>query len=263
VRAGRDRVEGTGSGSPAAGPGAAAASAGGSQPGVTAASGCVAGPGRHPVVTIDGPAGAGKSTVARRLAERLGFGFLPSGAIYRAVAWRVAQGAALEPTLGQMRIEFRGTPTRQRVLVDGEDVTEALAGAEVGALASALSQRPEVRAYADAVQRAHAARGPLVVEGRDAGTVVFPRATCKFFLDASFEERARRRFAELRARGEAVTLEAVRAALAARDEADRRRPLAPLVVPPDARRIDSSGLGIDEVVERMAQEVERLCCTRC
>jgi cytidylate kinase len=215
------------------------------------------------VVTIDGPAGSGKSSVARRVAERLDFGFVPSGAIYRAVAWRVAGGASLADTLGAMRMEFRGAPTVQRVWVDGTDVTEALRSREVSELASALSQRPEVRAFADALQRRLAAREPVVVEGRDAGTVVFPEADCKFYLDASLPARAERRLAEYRARGEAVDLQAVHQALAERDAADRGRALAPLGRAVDATYIDSSGMTVDEVVELMVKEVERVWSIRC
>jgi cytidylate kinase len=214
------------------------------------------------VVTIDGPAGAGKSTVARRLAARLGFAYLNSGAIYRAVAWRASRGAPVEEVLRGLRVEFAGGTGGQRVLVDGHDATEELYAPAVSELAAALSRRPEVRAFADGLQRAQAARGPVVVEGRDAGTVVFPGAECKFYLDASPEARARRRFAEQRAAGEAADLEAIRAAIAARDAADRTRTVAPLTPSPDATYVDSSALTVDEVVELMAKEIERACSTR-
>ncbi len=217
---------------------------------------------RHPVVTIDGPAGSGKSTVARRLAQRLGYGYVPSGVIYRAVAWRVASGAALEGVLAGTEIEFRGRPGAQRVFVNGVDVTEAVRAPGISELASALSQRPEVRAFADALQRRLAAAGPTVVEGRDAGTVVFPHADCKFYLDASLEVRARRRLLDRSDRGEAPGLGAVQEALAARDRADRTRAMAPLTRTEDATYIDSSDLTIDEVIELMAKEVERVCSTR-
>jgi cytidylate kinase len=217
---------------------------------------------RHPIVTVDGPAGAGKSTVARRLAQRLGYGFVPSGAIYRALAWRVAGGVPVKDALRTTTIELRGTPEAQRVAVNGEDVTEALRAPHMSGLTSALSQDPEVRAYADALQRRFAAGGPVVVEGRDAGTVVFPNADCKFYLDAALPVRAARRLADRRARGEAAELAAVQEALAARDEADRRRPIAPLARHEEAIYIDSSGLDIDEVVDLMVKEVERVCCTR-
>jgi cytidylate kinase len=213
------------------------------------------------VVTIDGPAGAGKSTVARRLAARLGYDFVSAGAIYRAVAWRVGVGLPLERVLDETRIEFSGPVAAQRVLVDGRDVTEALYAPDVGERASALSQRREVRAYADRIQRAHAEKGPLVVEGRDAGTVVFPGAECKFYLDASLDARARRRLAERRA-GDDEHFEDVCAAITARDRADETRTLAPLRRPPDATYVDSSAMTVDEVVELMAKEVERVCSTR-
>jgi len=215
------------------------------------------------VVTIDGPAGAGKSTVARRLATRLGYAYVPSGAIYRAVAWRVKAGVTLDEVLQTTRVEFQGDSRRPRVLVDGTDVTEALYTPEVSVLAASLSQNRAVRAYADALQRAHAARGPVVVEGRDAGTVVFPDAECKFYLNASLDARARRRLNDLTAAGERADLESIRAAVEARDEADRTRPVAPLTQTPDATYVDSSALTVEQVVDRMAEEVERTCSTRC
>jgi cytidylate kinase len=215
----------------------------------------------HPVVTIDGPAGSGKSSVARRLAERLGYGFVSSGAMYRAVAWRVLGGASLEAALAGCRIEFRGLPTEQRVLVGGEDVTEELQSEAVGRLASALSERPEVRRLADALQRQLAQEGPMVVEGRDAGTVVFPEAACKFYLDAPLEVRTERRLSDVRARGETTDAGTVRSDLAGRDARDRTRALAPLVPAPEAVHLDSGRMSLDEVIDRMADEVERACST--
>jgi cytidylate kinase len=213
------------------------------------------------VVTIDGPAGAGKSTVARRLAERLGFAYVNSGAIYRAVAWRASRGARVEAVLRDLNVEFVSAPGGQRVRVDGRDVTEELYSPAVSKLAAALSQRPEVRAFADRRQREYAARGPVVVEGRDAGTVVFPEAECKFYLDASPDARARRRFAEQRTAGEAADLGAIRVAIEARDDADRMRPVAPLTKSAEATYVDSSAMTVDEVVDLMAKEVERTCST--
>ncbi len=212
--------------------------------------------GRSVVVTIDGPAGAGKSTVARRLAERLGFAYVNSGAIYRAIAWRVSQGEPVDRILPSLSVDPGG-----RVLVDGQDVTELLYMPAVSERAAALSQRPDVRAFADGLQRKAAARGPVIVEGRDAGTVVFPDAECKFYLDASHDARARRRFAE-QPGGAAGNLETIRAAIAARDDTDRTRPVARLERSADATYVDSSDMTVDEVVDLMAKEVERACSTR-
>jgi cytidylate kinase len=215
----------------------------------------------QPVITIDGPAGSGKSSAARRLAERLGYGFLSSGAIYRAIAWRVLRGTPLRQALAALGIEFRGMPTAQRVLIDNEDVTDALQAEDVSRLASALSQDPAVRAMADGLQRRLAGGGPMVVEGRDAGTVVFPRAVCKFFLDASLDARVERRLRESMGRGEPLDPETLRGALAARDARDRARSLAPLVQAAEAVYIDSSRMTLDQVVERMIEAAERMCTT--
>jgi cytidylate kinase len=214
------------------------------------------------IVTIDGPAGAGKSTVARRLAQRLGFAYVNSGAIYRAVAWRASHGVPVESVLRTIDIEFVPTAEGQRVRVDGRDVTDALYTPAVSELATKVSQLPVVRQFADELQRREARRGPVVVEGRDAGTVVFPEADCKFYLDASPDARARRRFSEQRAGGGGADLEGIRSAIAARDAADRTRSVAPLAKSADATYVDSSDLTADEVVELMAKEVERACSTR-
>ena len=219
-------------------------------------------PGRGVVVTIDGPAGAGKSTVARRLAERLGFAYVNSGAIYRAVAWKASHGVPAESVLRSIDVEFVPAPGGQRVRVDGRDVTEELYSPAVSELAAKVSQVPAVRQFADTLQRRQATRGPVVVEGRDAGTVVFPHADCKFYLDASPDARARRRFAEQRAGSAAGDLASIRTAIEARDAADRTRSVAPLERSADATYVDSSAMTVDEVVELMAKEVERTCSTR-
>jgi cytidylate kinase len=221
---------------------------------------------REPVVAIDGPVGAGKSTVARRVAERLGFTLIPTGAMYRAVALSVAR-AAIAPTddaalarhLASVTVSVRGA----RVLLDGEDVTDAVRSPEIGRLTSDLSTRPAVRGKLTPLQRAAAAPGGAVLEGRDTGTVVCPDAEVKVFLTASLESRARRRQAELAAMGVAADLEAVRAEVRARDRQDTGRALAPLTAAADAITLDTSDLTVAEVVGRIVDAVERCrCCTR-
>jgi cytidylate kinase len=222
-------------------------------------------PGRPFIVAIDGPAGAGKSTVARALALRLGYRLLDTGAMYRALAWSVAQagvaaedGAALRRHLDAVDIEVRD----DRVFVNGRDVTAEIRTPSISALTSRLTTLEPVRAKVTPVQRQLAAAGAVVLEGRDTGTVVCPDAELKFYLDATLDERARRRQAEFEARGVPVDLASVRGELGARDAQDTTRSLAPLRKAPDAVEIDTTGLTVEQVVERMLREVERQCCTR-
>jgi cytidylate kinase len=222
------------------------------------------------IVAIDGPAGAGKSTASRRLAARLGFAMVDTGAIYRAVALAADRravawddDAGLGELLAALDVRFEPPPPgggSQRVLLDGEDVTAAIRTPRVSLGASAVSARPVVRAGLLELQRrlALAAGSPgAVLEGRDIGTVVFPDADAKFFLTASPEVRARRRFDELRARGDAATYDDVLADQLRRDRQDSERAVAPLRPAPDAVVLDSSGEDADGVVERLAREVER------
>ena len=212
-----------------------------------------------PVVTIDGPAGAGKGTVATALAQRLGYQLLDTGAMYRALAWSVAQaGLTLDsPELAdhvtRVTVELRG----DRVIVNGRDVTGEIRTPEISALTSALSTLPAVRAKLTPLQQALAAHGGVVLEGRDTGTVVCPDAEVKFYLDASLAERARRRQAELRARGIELEADDARRDIAARDAQDSGRELAPLKKAEDAVEVDSTGLGVEQVVALMADMVER------
>ena len=211
------------------------------------------------IITIDGPAGSGKSSAAKALARRLGFEFLDTGATYRAVALAALRaglsahsGAALAELLAHLCLEM---PPGGQVLLDGEDVGGLIRTPEVTASSSELAAVPIVRQRLTELQRAIAAGRDLVCEGRDQGTVVFPDAGCKFFLTASPEERARRRQREMEARGELVDLVALRAALEVRDKRDAERDVAPMRPAGDAVLLNSTELSLDEVVERMEREV--------
>ena len=203
------------------------------------------------LVAIDGPAGAGKSTVARALADELGFSYLDSGALYRSVALLAMEVPQAEPAelARGMRIEFdeRSGAGGLRVLLDGRDVTAAIRAPEVAVAASQVAADPAVRSALLEKQRALLAGGDWVAEGRDIGTVVAPDAELKVFLTAGERERARRRALEQHEDADAVLAE-----LAARDERDRSREVAPLKPAPDAVRIDTSSLTAGEVVARVA-----------
>ena len=210
------------------------------------------------IVTIDGPAGAGKSTVARRLAARLGFRFLDTGAMYRAVAWAAVRDGlnlddaeAVATLARRLAIELAG----KRVLVNSIDVTEAIRTSQVTSVTHYAADNPQVREHLVQLQRQAVGEDNVVSEGRDQGTVVFPHAGCKIFLTASPAERARRRVADLAARGEQRELAAVLAEQSLRDERDSVRAVGPLVPAVDAVHISTDGLEADEVVERIEQLV--------
>jgi CMP/dCMP kinase len=218
----------------------------------------------RPVITIDGPAGAGKSTVARELAHRLGFRLVNTGALYRALAWAVREARvtldderALQAVLDRTTVSLLDS----RVLVNGHDVSEEIRAPEIGELTSELTRRRPVRDKMTPLQRALAAPGGVVLEGRDTGSVVWPEAEVKFYLDADLTTRARRRQVDLRAQGIDLDLVLVEAEVAARDRQDMRRALAPLVKPEGAMVVDSTALTPDEVVDLMIKAVEQMCCT--
>ena len=208
------------------------------------------------VVTIDGPAGAGKSTTARAVAARLGFLYVDTGALYRALALRVQEsGISPDDVPGVIRaienakVDLSGSPDQGHVWLDGRDVSREIRTPAVSELSSRLAALPPVRARLVETQRALAVRGPLVAEGRDLGTVVFPQAEVKIFLDASLEVRARRRARDLQERGIAAPIDEVQEELARRDKRDRDRAESPLRPSPDARVIDTTGMDLEPQVE--------------
>jgi cytidylate kinase len=208
------------------------------------------------IITIDGPAGAGKSSVARALAQRLGFDFLDTGAMYRVVTLAgLRRGGALrdEPYLTEILDSIQLDMPGDRVLLDGEDVTHAIRDPAVTAASGPIASSPVVRRRLVDMQRTLAAGRNIVCEGRDQGTVVFPNAECKFFLSADAEERARRRLRDLSARGDVVTLDEVKRAQEERDRRDAARTIGPMVPATDAVLLDSTQMSLDEVVTRMEQ----------
>jgi cytidylate kinase len=205
------------------------------------------------IIAIDGPAGAGKSTLAKRVAEKLGFLYINTGAIYRAVAlWALRLGVQLsdmhrlEQLAKESKIELRPDG---RVFLNGEDVTEAIRELRVSEAASKVSAVPGVRRALLALQRGMAEKNNVVMEGRDIGTVVFPEAQLKIFLDADPAERARRRALELLEDGRHSDEQTIASDLSRRDERDRRRKEAPLVQAPDAELVDTTGRSLEEVEE--------------
>jgi cytidylate kinase len=221
----------------------------------------------RPIVAIDGPAGAGKSTVARRLADALGFVLVDTGAIYRTVALAAKRHGigwddrAKIEALARSLVDRNAVTLEQdaeagmRVRLDGEDVTNDIRAADMGLGASTVSAHPDVRSALLDLQRQAGRDGGVVLEGRDIGTVVFPNADVKFFLTARPEVRARRRYAELAARGAPVTLEETLADVLKRDEQDMNRPVAPLRQAEDATPIDDSDITVDETVATMVARV--------
>ena len=213
------------------------------------------------IVTIDGPAGAGKSTTAKAVAEKTGLPYLDTGALYRAVAWELDKegvapedGEKIAETLKDFKIEVAGG----KVTADGEDVTRAIRTARVDSIVSAYAARPEVRDALAGFQRAQAANG-LVADGRDMGTVIFPDAELKIFLTASAEERARRRCAEREAKGESADYDEILKQVIERDRYDMTREIAPLRPAQGCVILDSTDMSAAEVVDAiasLAKEIE-------
>jgi CMP/dCMP kinase len=218
-------------------------------------------PAERLIIAIDGPAGSGKSTAGKMLADRLGYVHLNTGAIYRAIGWKAHQAGirfddrpAMSSLIEQTQLQFQD----DRILVDGQDVTDKLATNEAGKLASAVAAIPEVRQDLLALQRRVGQQGGVVLDGRDIGTVVFPDADVKFYLDATPEERARRRLAQLEQQGSpAPDLAQLIADIKKRDAADSTRKTAPLRSADDAIYLDSTPLTLAEVVDTMWHKIQK------
>jgi len=218
------------------------------------------------VIALDGPAGSGKSTTARLLARRLGFEYLDTGATYRAVALLTRRlGISLddepqvETMLGQFHVHFAAEPGANRVLLNDEDITAAIRTPEIDRLVSPVAAHPGIRRFLAAWQRERAAKGNVVLEGRDTGTVVCPNADVKIYLDASLDTRARRRQMDFERAGQTVSLEDLKNDIIRRDRADTERTHGPLMRADDAIVVDTSDLTIEEQVEKVCQVcLERL-----
>jgi cytidylate kinase len=218
------------------------------------------------IITIDGPSGAGKSTVAKMLAQKLGYSFIDTGAMYRGVAYAyktkigalLLEGATIVPLIEDLlkdlhiRFEFKNDT---KVFLDGINISRAIRDPEISLLASALSQRKSVREYLYKVQREIGKNGGVVLEGRDTGSVVFPNAQIKIYLDAHTEERAKRRHLELTAKGNAEALGKVKEEMVLRDKNDSERDIAPLVMPENAKYIDTTGIGIAGVMSIILKHI--------
>lgn len=216
---------------------------------------------KRKIIAIDGPSGAGKSTVARALAEKLGYIYIDTGAMYRAIAWKAKKEAiplteeSLKNLCSTTDVRLERVVEEMKVFVDGIDVTEEIRTPEMGIMASSVSAFSCVRNRLFQLQRGVGSNGGVVMEGRDIGTVVFPDADIKFFLDATIEERSKRRYLDLLSKGIKDKPEEVTEEIKKRDEADSKRALAPLRRADDSIYIDSTKMGIDSVVEFMLREI--------
>ena len=218
---------------------------------------------KRAVITIDGPAGAGKTSIAKIVSRKLGYNYIDTGAMYRAISWKAFRKKidlkAKEKLIKMVRdtkIKLKNRAGMVRVHLDGKDVTNKIRSKRLAEGASILATIPEVREQLVKIQRRLGSSGGIVVEGRDIGTVVFPRADYKFYLDASIKERALRRYRELKAKGERGKLAELEKAIRSRDKRDRTRGVAPLKIASDAIIIDSTYMSKKEVVEFILKRIQ-------
>ncbi len=211
------------------------------------------------VITIDGPSGSGKGTISKMVAKKLGYSYLDTGALYRAVAWKARElgissdnDEALKKITENIRLEFKG----EKIFADGIDISSAIRTAEIGELSSQVSSRPAVRAGLFSVQRDICLRGKVVIEGRDAGTAIIPESENKFYLDASVEESARRRYKELKLNDPGLTIDNTIDDIIKRDRRDSTRETSPLVRTDDMTYIDSTEMTKDEVVNAIINNLK-------
>ena len=216
------------------------------------------------IITVDGPAGSGKSTVSRLLAKRLKYLYLDTGAMYRAVALQAKRESVdlkdrekISRLCRDLDLHFKTVDGKTRIFLGSEDISAAIRSPEMDMLSSAISAIKEVRQAMTLLQRKMAGQGGVVAEGRDMGTVVFPDADCKFFVDADSGVRAGRRYRERLERGEAVSMGEVEKELRKRDDQDTNRALAPLAPAKDAVIMDTTNMTVEEVVEKMIKTVEK------
>lgn len=216
----------------------------------------------HRIVTIDGPAGVGKSTMAKRLADALSIPYMDTGAMFRGVAWKLGEGSwdlpesKLSDKLESFTFSLQGTGAETLVCLDGEPLGQEIRTEQVAMWASNVATLPLVRAYLKQAQQQLGQDGSLVAEGRDMGTVIFPQAPYKFFLDATVEVRAQRRFLQLEAMGKPADIEELKEQIAARDHQDRNREVAPLKPADDGIIIDTSELDKEQVFQALLDKVQ-------